>query len=242
MRIILSESKEEAINTVASTLIEKVAEHPKIVIGLATGKTMEPVYKRWVEIAKDKNIDHSQCFFFMLDEYLGISADHPSSFKSYIKRHLLIPLNIEEDQIEFPPVDRPLKEAGTFYESRIKDKGGIDLQLLGIGQNGHIGFNEPGSLKNSRTRVVDLSDDTRVVNSAGFIGEMPVRAVSMGIETILEAKSLLMLVTGKSKADAVKFLLNHHDDSSCPATFLKTHSHFNLVLDPEAASKINLKI
>ncbi|MGE3609085.1 MAG: glucosamine-6-phosphate deaminase [Bacteriovoracaceae bacterium] len=243
MKIVLANSKDEAIRTVASMVNEKISDHPSAVIGLATGKTMIPMYQTWVEMAREQNVDFGQASFFMLDEYSGISKDHPSSFCSYIRKHLLSPLNIKESQIEFPPaqMSSPL-EASLQYENKIKSLGGIDLQLLGIGQNGHIGFNEPGSSKNSRTRKIKLSDETIAVNSVDFEGEMPSEALTMGIETILEAKSLLMLVTGKSKADAVKYLLNHHEDSSCPATFLKNHPHFTLVLDPDAASKINLNI
>jgi glucosamine-6-phosphate deaminase len=133
--------------------------------------------------------------------------------------------------------------AGERYEHSIREAGGVDLQLLGIGQNGHVGFNEPGSEKSSRTRVVLLTEETREANRHDFAGErIPTEALSMGISTILAAKSLLMLATGKSKADAIKYLLNHHDDPSCPATYLKEHPQFTLVLDPEAAGKINLKI
>ncbi len=131
----------------------------------------------------------------------------------------------------------------SFKEKLLSEKGGVDLQLLGIGRNGHVGFNEPGSLKNSRTRVVKLTEETIAANRDQFVDEMiPSEALSMGIETILEAKSLVMLATGKSKAETIKYLLNHHDDPDCPATYLKSHSHFTLVLDPEAASRINLKI
>jgi glucosamine-6-phosphate deaminase len=177
----------------------------------------------------------------MLDEYLGLPDAHPSSFKHYIRTHVIKPMGLHEEQIAFPPVQAP--EAGPHYEQSLKESGGVDLQLLGIGINGHVGFNEPGSEKNSRTRKVKLTKETIEANSEQFVdGSIPVDALSMGIGTILEAKSLVMLATGKSKADAIKYLLNHHDDSGCPATFLKDHPHFTLVLDPDAASKINLKI
>lgn len=237
MRMIISESTAQAIDAVTTLLLDDVSSHPSSVIGLATGRTMEPVYASLVE--KKANLTSS--FFFMLDEYMGLAENHPSSFKQYIKHHLLQPLKLSESQISFPPVK--LENAGEEYERLLDEAGRVDIQLLGIGQNGHIGFNEPGSTKESRTRIVKLTEETRVANQSHFgEGEMPREALSMGISTILSAKKLVMLATGKSKADAVKYLLNHHDDPKCPATFLKSHPHFILVLDPEAASKINLNI
>lgn len=239
MRIIQCNSTEEAIETVAGMVVEKIQSHPSSVIGLATGRTMEPVY---AEIVKQSNgINFEKCFFFMLDEYKGLPDGHPSSFKHYILHHLVKPLSLEESQVAFPPANAP--DAGTHYEQSMKESGGVDLQLLGIGRNGHVGFNEPGSTKKSRTRIVKLTDETIAANRDQFVDEtIPTEALSMGIGTILEAKSLVMLATGKSKADAIKYLLNHHDDTECPATFLKSHPHFTLVLDPEAASRINLNI
>lgn len=236
MRIILSTSTDEAVTTVAAIVLEKLRSHPTAVIGLATGKTMEAVYATWVKEAKSTKLNLERSFFFMLDEYLGIDTAHPASFKSYIQSRLKNPLNLLDSQFAFPPAHLQSK-AGEHYEGLIQNAGGIDLQLLGIGQNGHIGFNEPGSEINSRTRVVELTKNTQAANKVEFT-----HALSMGIGTIKEAKELLMLATGKSKADTIKYLFNHHDDTSCPATFLKSHPHFTLVLDPDAASKISLKI
>lgn len=237
MRIILSESTAEAVSAVTTILMDKIQAEPSSVIGLATGRTMEPVYADLVK--KEANL--KKTFFFMLDEYMGLPENHPSSFKQYIKDHLLNPLMLDESQVAFPPVT--LSNGGEHYERILTEAGGVDIQLLGIGQNGHIGFNEPGSTKESRTRVVRLTEETRQANQSHFgMEEMPREALSMGISTILSAKSLVMLATGKSKAETIKYLLNHHDDPTCPATFLKSHPHFVLVLDPDAASKINLKI
>lgn len=239
MRIILSKSTEEAVDAVTTIVLDKITSHPSIVMGLATGRTMEPVYAEWVARARKNSIKLDKAFFFMLDEYIGIDENHPSSFKSYIRQRLMLPLNLHESQFAFPPIHL----AGEAYEALIKEAGGIDLQLLGIGVNGHIGFNEPGSTLNSRTRVVDLTEETKNSNKSHFgEGQMPSKALSMGIGSIMDGKQLLMLATGKSKADTIKYLLNHHDDEKCPATFLKSHPHFTLVLDPEAASKISLKI
>lgn len=240
MHIVLSESKSEAISTVVEHLLDFISRHPTAVIGLATGRTMEPLYELWILEAQKRRIDHGRCFFFMLDEYVGLTEGHPSSFKSYIEKRFQAPLGLRLDQFAFPPAH--LEEGAAMYEELLKQSGGIDIQLLGIGTNGHVGFNEPGSLQGSRTRIVRLTEETREANRSQFDGEMPRDALSMGIATILDAKSLWMLVTGKSKAPVIKYLMNHHDDPDCPATFLKFHPHFNLVLDPDAASSINLKI
>lgn len=244
MKIVQTESYEEASEVVAGMILEKVLSHPESVIGLATGKTMEPVYEALVREAKKSEVSFESCRFFMLDEYVGISPDHKSSFRTYIQDRVLRPLGIKKEQITFPPASAvDIKAAAQEYEESIKAAGGIDLQLLGIGRNGHIGFNEPGSLGDSRTRVVELTESTLEANKSEFPGEkMPTMALSMGIGTILEAKNLLMLATGESKAEVIKYILNHHEDVSCPATFLKEHSHFTLVVDPSAGSKINLKI
>ena len=239
MRIVLSKSTEEAVDAVTTIVLDKLISHPALVMGLATGRTMEPVYAEWVARAKKDLIKLDKAFFFMLDEYIGIDENHPSSFKSYIRQRLIHPLNLQESQFAFPPIH----QAGEAYETLIKEAGGIDLQLLGIGVNGHVGFNEPGSSINSRTRVVELTEETKNSNKSHFgEGQMPNKALSMGIGSIMDGKELLMLATGKSKADAIKYLMNHHDDEKCPVTFLKSHPHFTLVLDPEAASKISLKI
>lgn len=244
MRIIMCESSAEAVKTVSDMVLERLESHPTSVIGLATGKTMEPVYRQLVEDSQKKRLDYSKAFFFMLDEYLGLPEDHPASFQAYIRKNLINPLDLSSTQFSFPPVHTADPSDGAaHYEQALRESGGIDLQLLGIGTNGHIGFNEPGSLKDTRARVVKLTPETIHANKGEFPDEnFPATALTMGIGTIRESKNLVLLAMGKSKADAIKFLLNNHDVPDCPATFLKDHPHFILVLDPEAASKINLKI
>ncbi len=237
MRIIQAGSRTEAVHLVAQILLERVQSNPSSVLGLATGQTMVPVY---AELSNAQTTDFTKTFFFMLDEYLGLPENHASSFKTYIQTYFIRPLKLKESQFAFPPVIH--QDGPAIYENLLKESGGVDLQLLGIGRNGHVGFNEPGSLRNSRTRIVTLTDETIEANRGQFTDIIPAKAFSLGIGTILESKSLLMLVTGQSKANAIKYLLNHHDDPACPATYLKAHPHFTLVLDPDAASRINLNI
>lgn len=244
MRIIFAQSTAEAQGIVASMLLEKLELLKNPVIGLATGRTMEPVYKILTEKILSRPIKLKSSTFFMLDEYVGLSPGHSGSFKTYIDTHIRKPLSLPEDQFVFPDVHNvSLTQAALSYERSIQECSGIDLQLLGVGQNGHIGFNEPGSSKTSRTRVVKLTDETLKANKSAFKnGDIPSEALSMGVGTIMEARELVMLATGDSKAQVIKYLVNHHDDDSCPVTYLKSHPHFVLVLDPDAASKINLKI
>jgi glucosamine-6-phosphate deaminase len=155
MRIIISKSTTEAIDIVSGMLFNKLENKQSQVLGLATGKTMEPVYKSLAEKISLGHLSIEQHSFFMLDEYIGIPEDHPSSFKSYINQHFRNPLNLQWSQFSIPAAGLvAIEQAGEEYEKKIKRAGGIDLQLLGIGSNGHIGFNEPGSSLNSRTRVV----------------------------------------------------------------------------------------
>lgn len=241
MRIIQCGSKEEAVSVVSSLIEERISAHPSSVIGLATGRTMIPVYERLAASSMESGLDLSSAFFFMLDEYYGLPDGHPSSFKYFIQKHVVEPLNLKESQFAFPPVHA--ENGADHYEQSIREAGGVDLQLLGIGTNGHVGFNEPGSSPDSRTRRVALTPETIEANRDQFVDDLiPQDALSMGLGTIMEAKSLVMLATGKSKAQVIKYLLNHHDDPSCPATFLKSHPHLTIVLDPEALSSINLNI
>lgn len=238
MQIIQCQSKDQAVSKVATILFETICDEKRNVFGLATGRTMEPVYAELVKLMKNSGKDFSNKRFFMLDEYYGLTDNHESSFKFYIKTHFQNPMGFKDDQFFFPPVH--LSDAGQQYERDIRAQGGVELQLLGIGQNGHIGFNEPGSEKDSLTRRVDLTPDTIEANREQFVDDIvPVDALSMGIGTILRAKELVLLATGKSKADTIQFLVNNQENSSCPASFLKNHPRFTLVLDPEAASKIN---
>jgi glucosamine-6-phosphate deaminase len=241
MRIILSTSTQEAVATVVTHILDKISSHPSSVIGLATGRTMEPVYDLWVKTAIEQKLDLDKCFFFMLDEYLGISQDHPSSFKSYIDKRLIQPLGLHYDQFAFPPVQL-VKEgrAGEHYEELIQQASGIDLQLLGLGVNGHIGFNEPGTSFESTVHVVRLKEETRQDNARFFdsIEEVPNFAITMGIKDILRAKKILLIASGQNKAMAIKEMLEGKIREEVPCTILQNHPDVVVVLDKAAASLI----
>lgn len=237
MRILQFNSKNEAEAFVANHVYELCLENPKTFLGLATGKTMVGVYEKLLELYKERPFQVDQLLMTMLDEYLGLPEDHQDSFYTYIKNRVLGPLGLKKDQFIFPSTQLGnLNHAINEFEEKVRNRS-VDLQLLGIGLNGHVGFNEPGSTKDSVTRIVELTMDTQKANNISVN-----KAISMGISTILNAKKIILLATGANKARIIKYLVQHDDVSGTPATFLKSHSHFTLVLDKEAASKINLSI
>ncbi len=198
--------------------------------GVATGKTFEPIY----EILAQKWKPASEQIIIGLDEYLELPDGHPSSFRETLLRELVIPVGLPAENLMMPP-NTDSQELIDRFESDLNSLGPVDIQLLGIGTNGHIAFNEPGSDRESRTRKVQLSDETLVANSKDFEGSMPRFAITQGIATIMQAKKILLVATGKSKAIALKkmFEKNHS-----PASFLLDHPDLKLVVDQEAASMI----
>lgn len=233
MHLITHPTAEAAADDVAQRLRAAISAAPgAAVLGLATGGTMRPVY---AALAK-ADPDMSGVTTFNLDEYLGIGPDHPGSYHHYMNVALF-------DHLTHPPtahlprgdVSDPDAEARR-YETLLS--GGVDMQLLGLGENGHIGFNEPGSHGGSRTRVVTLSPGTRAANADAFGGPVPDHAISMGVASILAAGSILLLATGARKSDAVRRMLHDPIGPACPATFLRDHPDVTVVLDAAAAKDI----
>ena len=175
-----------------------------LVLGLATGRTMEGIYARLVRLHREQGLSFAGCRTFNLDEYLGLGPDDPNSYRSYMNQHLFGPIDIDIARTHVPHGLAPDTRAEVErYEACIRAAGGIDLQLLGIGENGHVGFNEPMASFASRTRGVELTPETRRQNEAMFgraIERLPTRAITMGIGTILEARQVLLVATGAAKA------------------------------------------
>jgi len=245
MHIIVKENHQamslEAARAVASLLRRK----PGAVLGLATGSTPLALYKELIRFHCEEQLDFSQSTTFNLDEYLGLAGSHPGSFQHYMKKNLLDHIRVPQGRIHmlsglFSPEDTDaISRHCEEYEQAIAAAGAIDLQILGIGANGHIGFNEPGSSLGSRTRLVALQKKTRLDN-ASFFGndpdKVPRHAITMGIGTILETKSLLLLASGQSKAEIVKKALEGPLTAMVPASALQLHRHAVIILDLEAAS------
>lgn len=224
---------------VSHILIERVRRQPDIVLGLATGGTMEPVYARFVHDARRQQVDVSRLTSFNLDEYVGLSADHPKSYAAYMQAHLFRHLRFDDARLHLPDglapgLDRHCRE----YSLRMQQCGGIDLQLLGVGGNGHIGFNEPGTPFDSCCHVVQLSERTRQDNSRFFQegAIVPASAITMGMHEIMQARQILLLATGESKADIVAQWYGHDVTEAIPFTALKRHRSARILIDEAAAS------
>jgi glucosamine-6-phosphate deaminase len=213
------------------------------VLGLATGETMRPVYDRLVALYRAGRANFARATTFNLDEYVGVGPDHPASFAAFMRAALFERVNLDLASTHLPRGDAPDPAAEALrYEAAIAAAGGIGLQLLGIGRNGHIAFNEPTSSLGSRTRVKTLTEATRLANAPAFApGVVPRHAITMGIATILEARHCVLVATGASKAAAVARMVEGPLGADCPATALQLHPAATVVLDRGAAEDLKLR-
>jgi glucosamine-6-phosphate deaminase len=240
MEVIIRRDADTASKLVAAIIADAVKAKPNLTLGLATGRTMERLYARIAEL----KLDFSLAKTFNLDEYIGIPASDPNSYRSYMNRHLFDKINIDIRNTHLPDgMAADLAAGCRKYEEDIKDCGGIDLQLLGIGCSGHIGFNEPLSSLSSRTREKALTPTTFAQNSPLFPKpeDMPKRAITMGVGTILEAKRVIMLVTGAEKAGILAKAVEGPVTSMVSATALQMHPKATVVVDEEAAESLTEK-
>jgi glucosamine-6-phosphate deaminase len=244
MEVIIQPDKHAAALLVARIIAKELRANPHLVLGLATGKTMERVYQQLVRMHREAGLDFSLCRTFNLDEYVGVPASDPNAYRFYMNRHLFRHVNVDPRNTHLPNgLASDLDEECRRYEASITRSGGIDLQLLGIGRAGHIGFNEPLSALSSRTRVKALTPTTLKQNAALFGGEdkMPRRAITMGVGTIIEARRCLLLATGESKADVIAQAVEGPITSMVTATALQLHPRCTAVVDEDAGSKLKEK-
>jgi glucosamine-6-phosphate deaminase len=226
----------------ADICAELIQGKPDARLGLATGATPRALYAELIRRNQLGHLSFSRIETFNLDEYLGLGPQHPQSFHRAMRHSLFAHVDIDPANTHLPAGDSadPAAEAAA-YEALIKARGGIDLQILGIGRNGHIGFNEPGSSLGSRTRVKTLSPATVRDNQLAKPDfEAPIMAITMGIGTILDAKALLVLATGAAKAAAVAAALEGPLTASCPASAIQLHPDATVILDPAAAADLRL--
>ena len=241
MEIIIRPSSLEGSLLAAQIVARTVREKPHAVLGFATGNTPLPLYKELARLHREKGLDFSSVVAFNLDEYIGLPTDHPASFHHYMRRNLFEHLNIRPEHIHLPDgqaVDIPA--SCRKYESEIRSAGGIDVQILGIGTNGHIGFNEPSSSLASRTRIKTLTPQTRLDNAGEFGGveNVPCHVITMGLGTILESRMCLLLAFGAKKAPAVARMVEGPVTASLPASVLQLHPRAVIILDREAAADL----
>ena len=227
----------DAAGEVAADLIQKlVVARPDAVLGLATGST--PL-STWRALAA-RSLDLSRVRGFALDEYVGLPAGHPESYASVIAREVVEPLGLDPALVRVPADRGPLDAAGENYERAIVEAGGVDLQVLGIGRTGHIGFNEPGSSFASLTRVKTLTQQTRLDNARFFdsLDEVPIHCVTQGLGTIMRARQLVLLAFGEAKAEVLAGAVEGPLTSSLPGSLIQLHPHVTVIVDEAAASRL----
>jgi glucosamine-6-phosphate deaminase len=244
MEVIITSSYDEICEKAARIIQQEWQKKNNLVLGLATGETPLGVYKKIIEMNQRKEIDFSSIIAFSLDEYLGLEEEHPQSFAFYMKENFFRHINIKMENIfrlegKPPDIETHCQE----YEEKIKSYGGIDIQILGIGRNGHIGFNEPGSSLSSRTRVKTLAEETIRDNARFFTDEqeVPRFCLTMGIGTVMEAKIIILLASGKGKSDAIKSCVEGAVTASVPASALQLHPRVKILVDEEASSLLTNK-
>lgn len=242
MKVLILDTAEAAISRAAGIIAQTITQKPRAVLGLATGGTMLPLYARLCQLHAG-GLRFAGVTSFNLDEYVGLGADHPCSYHRYMRAALFDHIDIDRARAHLPKGDaRDVHCEAIRYEGMIAEAGGIDLQLLGLGSNGHIGFNEPTSSLGSRTRVKTLTESTRQANRIYFEREadVPRFAITMGVATILEARTCLLLATGTAKAQAVAAMVEGALSAICPASALQLHPATTVVLDRAAARDLRL--
>jgi glucosamine-6-phosphate deaminase len=241
MKIVQAKDYQDMSRIACQIILKKIKSAPSLTLGLATGSTPKGLYDCLAEDYKGNRTSYKNIHTANLDEYIGLPKEDKNSYHTFMNENLFKHIDIPVSQTYIPNgLAADLAEECRRYDRQIKMLGGIDLQVLGIGQNGHIGFNEPGTPFSSRTHVVDLDESTIEANSRFFssIEEVPNQAITMGIASILDSREILLLASGKSKADAVYHLLNEKPDEKFPASALQLHPHVTIVADAEALQKV----
>ena len=242
MLVHLNPGYEELSREAARIVASAVRSQPGVTLGLATGSTTLGMYGELVRLHKEEELDFSKVVTFNLDEYLGLAAEHPQSFHCFMRKNFFEQVNVKPENIHIPDgmIGGDYEEYCDSYERAIREAGGIDLQILGIGRNGHIGFNEPTSSFGSRTRLKVLTSET-IEDNRKFFGageEMPECAITMGIGTILEAKKILLLATGEVKAETVAEAIEGPITASVTASCLQLHADVTFVIDEAAGARL----
>jgi len=241
MEVIIQPNARSGAELGARILEHLICAQPSAVLGLATGSTPVALYCELIRRHREEGLDFSQATTFNLDEYVGLSPEHPASYHRFMHEHFFDHVNVDRPRIHIP--DGMAKDIPAFcreYEAAIIKAGGIDLQLLGIGNDGHIGFNEPSSSLGSRTRIKTLTENTVAANQRFFSSpqEVPQHVITMGVGTILEARTCLLLAFGEGKAEAVAAMAEGPVTAMCPASALQLHPQTVLIIDEAAASHL----
>jgi len=242
MLVIIKKNYDEMGVEGAKMVADLIRRKPNCVIGFATGGTPLGLYKELIRMHKEEGLDFSKVTTFNLDEYVGIPPEHSQSYHYFMWENLFKHINVDPRYVHIPQgMAKDVDEFCEWYEERIKYYGGLDLQILGIGANGHIAFNEPGSSLGSRTRIKTLKQETRWDNKRFFESheEVPQYAITMGVGTIMDAKALLLLASGKGKAEAIRATVEGPITALYPATIVQMHRKAFIICDEGAASKLS---
>lgn len=241
MKIVKVRDYEEMSQAACKIILDKVKEKKHLVLGLATGSTPEGLYRCMIHAYKEGKISFQHIVTFNLDEYLNLDQNHPNSYHYYMKKKFFNHVDIPKKNIHLlDGMATNYIQEYQQYDEKIRRAGNIDIQVLGLGVNGHIGFNEPGTSFISRTHVVHLDPTTRKTNSKFFrdIQDVPKKAITMGIANIMESKEILLLVSGKKKELALARLINGEISEQFPASILKKHQNVTIIADCAALSKM----
>lgn len=237
MEVIILDNKIDIGLAIAKEIIKDIKNNPKLNLGLATGSSPLPLYKSLIELSKLENISFKDITTFNLDEYCGLSNDNKESYHYFMNENLFKYLDFSNNSHYFPSIDNV-----NNYDEIINNHGGINIQILGIGANGHIAFNEPNTPIDSVTHITNLANKTILDNSRFFsnIDEVPTKAITMGLSTILKAKKIYLIATGKNKAEAISIMLKGKYNKECPASALNLKKdNVYIYLDKDAASLIS---
>ena len=244
MEVIICPSPER-VGQVAAAKAARLAAAigPRVVLGVATGSSPVQTYLELAKLAATGELDLSEASAFALDEYVGIPKGHPESYHEVIHRTVTVPLGLDPARVHVPDgFAADLQAAGPAYEAAIRAAGGVDIQFLGVGSNGHIGFNEPTSSLSSRTRIKTLAEGTRQDNARFFdsIDEVPRHCMTQGLGTIMDARNVILMATGEGKAEAIAAVVEGPITAMWPGSVLQMHQHATVVVDEAAASGLAL--
>ena len=238
MKVITVKNYEEVSAEAFKVMKDVVVNKPDAVLGLATGSSPIGLYENMIKDHKENGTSYAKCQSFNLDEYVGIDRNHSQSYWTFMHENLFHGIDLPEEKIHVPYGNT--KADCEAYEKAMEDVS-VDVQVLGIGGNGHIGFNEPGTPFTEETHIVDLTEKTRSDNARFFeddINNVPTQAITMGIKTIMKAKKILLVASGANKADAVAAMVNGPVDPACPASVLQNHADVVVIVDEAAAAKL----
>ncbi len=242
MKVVIAKDAQEMADFAARFTVHVIRGKDRVKLALATGNTMVKFYKSLVQLYREGEVSFQDCTTFNLDEYVGIPEDHPASFHHYMHEHFFDFVDLPAAQAFIPDGNaQHLIDEAQSYEDRIRDFGGLDLAVAGIGTNGHIAFNEPGSSLASRTRVKGLSEETRRNNAKAFggtIDAVPKYVITMGVGTVMDAHFVLLLASGHTKADAIAAAVEGPITAMCPASILQMHPHAFVIIDRDAAARL----